>query len=55
MPLLDVENLTLQFDTDEGRVTAVEEFSLSTEASGDVSDHGLSGPLAGDSRQTGAA
>lgn len=32
MPLLDVENLTLQFDTDEGRVTAVEEFSLSLEA-----------------------
>ena len=32
MPLLDVDNLTLQFDTEEGLVTAVEEFSLSLEA-----------------------
>ncbi len=28
MPLLDIENLTLQFDTDEGRVTAVEDFTI---------------------------
>ena len=30
--LLDVENLTLQFDTDEGRVTAVDNVSFSLEA-----------------------
>ena len=29
--LLDIEDLTLQFDTDEGRVTAVEGFSVSIE------------------------
>ncbi len=29
--LLDVENLTLQFDTDEGRITAVDEVSFSIE------------------------
>ena len=28
-PLIEIENLTLQFDTDEGRVTAVEDFSVS--------------------------
>ena len=31
MPLLDIENLTLQFDTDEGRVTAVEDLSVCLE------------------------
>ncbi|MFQ5437959.1 MAG: ABC transporter ATP-binding protein, partial [Paracoccaceae bacterium] len=30
--LLDVENLTLQFDTDEGRVTAVDDVSFALEA-----------------------
>jgi len=30
--LLDVENLTLQFDTDEGRITAVDDVSFSLEA-----------------------
>ena len=30
--LVDVENLTLQFDTDEGRITAVEDMSFSIEA-----------------------
>jgi len=30
--LIDVENLTLQFDTDEGRVTAVDDVSFSLEA-----------------------
>jgi len=30
--LLDVENLTLEFDTDEGRITAVDEVSFSLEA-----------------------
>jgi oligopeptide/dipeptide ABC transporter ATP-binding protein len=30
--LLDVENLTLQFDTDEGRITAVDKVSFSLEA-----------------------
>ncbi|MEH6361465.1 MAG: ATP-binding cassette domain-containing protein, partial [Amylibacter sp.] len=30
--LLDVENLTLQFDTDEGRITAVDNVSFSLEA-----------------------
>ena len=30
-PLLEIENLTLQFDTDEGRVTAVEDLSVSLE------------------------
>ena len=29
--LIDVDSLTLQFDTDEGRVTAVEDFTLSVE------------------------
>ena len=28
-PLIDIESLTLQFDTDEGRITAVEDFSVS--------------------------
>ena len=32
MRLLDVENLTLQFDTDEGRITAVDNVSFSLEA-----------------------
>ena len=27
-PLIDISNLTVQFDTDEGRITAVEDFSL---------------------------
>ncbi len=31
-PLIDVEHLTLQFDTDEGRITAVEDVSFSVEA-----------------------
>ncbi len=31
-PLLEVENLTLHFDTDEGRITAVEDVSFSIEA-----------------------
>ena len=31
-PLIDVENLTLQFDTDEGRITAVDNVSFSLEA-----------------------
>jgi ABC-type dipeptide/oligopeptide/nickel transport system ATPase component len=30
--LIDVENLTLQFDTDEGRITAVDNVSFSLEA-----------------------
>ena len=30
--LIDVENLTLQFDTDEGRITAVDDVSFSLEA-----------------------
>ena len=30
--LLDVENLTLDFDTDEGRITAVDDVSFSLEA-----------------------
>ena len=30
--LLDVENLTLDFDTDEGRITAVDNVSFSLEA-----------------------
>ena len=30
-PLLEIENLTLQFDTDEGRVTAVEDLSVGLE------------------------
>ena len=32
MKLIDVENLTLQFDTDEGRITAVDNVSFSLEA-----------------------
>ncbi|MDA9790626.1 ATP-binding cassette domain-containing protein, partial [Planktomarina temperata] len=27
-PLIDVQNLTLQFDTDEGRITAVDDVSF---------------------------
>ena len=34
-PLIDIESLTLQFDTDEGRITAVEDFSVSL-AEGEV-------------------
>ena len=30
--LIDVENLTLQFDTDEGRITAVDNVSFNLEA-----------------------
>ena len=30
--LLDVENLTIQFDTDEGRITAVDDVSFTLEA-----------------------
>ena len=30
--LIDVENLTLQFDTDEGRITAVDDVSFTLEA-----------------------
>ncbi|MEE4189911.1 MAG: ATP-binding cassette domain-containing protein, partial [Roseobacter sp.] len=30
--LIDVQNLTLQFDTDEGRITAVDDVSFSLEA-----------------------
>ena len=36
--LIDVENLTLQFDTDEGRITAVDNVSFSLEA-GEVMGH----------------
>ena len=35
MSLIDVENLTLQFDTDEGRITAVDDVSFSV-APGEV-------------------
>ena len=32
MSLLTVDNLTLQFDTDEGRITAVDDVSFDLEA-----------------------
>ena len=34
--LLDIKNLNVQFDTDEGRIVAVENISLSVNAGGGI-------------------